>query len=113
MPSSGPFANHHVRWSKAIDNLSSAHEQAKNEAVGHIHQRITAAAEDSPGMDPEHVGTFWYKGRPHISVQGDTADLEYGTLSQAPRATIRNAARRADRDAVKIYHSTFRNGLGI
>lgn len=108
-----PFTHHQARWSNALKNLSSAHESAKNAAVGHIHQRVTIAAERAD-MDSNDVGTFWYHERPHISIQpGKTADLEYGTLDQAPRATIRNAARRADREAVKIYHNNLWRGIGL
>jgi hypothetical protein len=109
-----PFTYHQARWSEALKNLSSAHEQARNAAVGHIHEQIVSAAQGA-GMDPNHVGTFWYKDRPHISVLPGTKteELEYGNLDRAPQATIRNAARRADRQAAKIYHSTLWRGIGL
>jgi hypothetical protein len=110
-----PFTSHQARWTRAVTNLSMAHEQAKNEAVGHVHEHVTAAAKKAPGMDPDHVGAYWYQGRPYIQVQPGTKteELEYGNQEKAPQATIRNAARRADKDAVKIYHTTLWRGLGI
>ena len=110
-----PFTYHQARWSKALENLSSAHETAKNAAVGHIHQKVAAAADASPGMDSQHVGAFWHRDQPHIAIQQGTptAELEYGTLTNAPRATIRNAAHRAGKDAVRIYRNTVWDGLDL
>ena len=60
-------------------------------------------------------GAFWHKGEPHIAIQSDspTAALEYGTLTEAPRAAIRNAAHRAGKDAVRVYRNTVWDGLGL
>lgn len=110
-----PFTQHLARWKEAQKRLPQAHEQAKSEAVGHIHRAVISAAHRSPGMDPDDVGTIWYKQQPHIAVRGgtNTEALEYGTLTEAPRATIRNAARRADKEAVRVYHSTLWKGMGV
>ena len=114
MPPSGPFANHRARWSEAVKNLPSAHDVAKNEAVGHIRDHVVSAAEGA-GMDPNHVGVFWYQGRPHLSVERgtETEALEYGDLDRAPQATLRNAARNADKTAARVYHNTFVRELGL
>jgi hypothetical protein len=109
-----PFTQHHARFSRAVANLPTAHDQAKEAAVGHIHAHVTDAAKRA-GMDTDDVGTFWYQDRPHVSVRPGTKaeKLEYGTLNQAPNATVRNAARSANQSAVKMYHTTMRRGLGI
>ncbi len=110
-----PFTHHLARWKEARKNILPAHEQAKNEAIGHIHGAVVSAAKNSPGMDPNHVGAYWYRGKPHISVeQGtETERLEYGDLTSAPRATIRNAARRSEKTAVTVYRQHLKKGLGF
>ena len=109
-----PFTQHHARFTRAVANLSNAHEQAKNAAVGHVGSHVHQAAKRA-GMSTDDVGTFWYQGRPQVSVRSGTKaeELEYGTLSQAPNATVRNAARSVDKQAAHIYHSTMRKSLGI
>lgn len=109
-----PFTQHHARFTRAVANLSSAHDQAKDAAVAHIGEHVTQAAKRA-GMDPDDVGVFWHQDRPRTSVRpGSKAEqLEYGDLTRAPNATVRNAARSANQDAVRLYHKTMRKGLGI
>lgn len=109
-----PFTQHRARFNRAVANLPTAHDQAKDAAVSHVAAHVTHAAQRA-GMDSDDVGTFWYQDRPRISVRpGSQAEkLEYGTMANAPQATVRNAARTANHDAVRIYHSTLRKGLGI
>lgn len=108
-----PFTSHQARWTRAVNNLSSAHASAKDQAVSHIKAKVTTAAERAR-MSTADIGVFWHKQQPHLSIApGPTADREYGTLISNPEATIRNAASRADDGAAKVYHRTLRNGLGI
>ena len=109
-----PFTQHHARFNRAVANLSSAHDQAKDAAVSHVGSHVYHAAERA-GMSRDDVGTFWYQDRPQVSVRAGTKaeKLEYGDLTRAPNATVRNAARTANKDAERIYHSTMRKGMGI
>lgn len=108
-----PFTSHQARWTRAVNNLSSAHASAKDQAVRHIKGRVTTAAERAK-MDPSQVGVFWHKQQPHIAIApGETADREYGTLTANPEGVIRNTARRADKEAETVYHTTLRKGLGV
>ena len=109
-----PFTQHHARFSRAVANLSNAHDQAKDAAVDHVGNHVTQAAKRA-GMDPDDVGTFWYKDRPQVSVRPGTKaeKLEYGDMSSAPQSTVRNAARSANQEALRVYHKTMRKGLGI
>ena len=109
-----PFTQHHARFSRALVNLPTAHDQAKEAAVAHVGTHVHHAAKRA-GMDTDDVGTFWFKDRPYISVRhgSDAERKEYGDLKTAPQATVRNAARSANHDAVNVYHRTLRKGLGI
>jgi hypothetical protein len=109
-----PFTQHHARFSRALAAIPTAHDQAKQAAVAHVDSHVSHAARRS-GMNTDDVGTYWYQGRPQVSVRpGTEAERqEYGDQDIAPRATVRNAARSANRDAAQIFHRTIRKGLGI
>jgi hypothetical protein len=109
-----PFKQHHARFSRAIANLPTAHDQAKEAAVEHVSTHVATAAERA-GMDPDDVGVFWYQDSPKTSVRrGSHAEkLEYGTLTNAPQSTVRNAARTSTTGAVQTYHRTMWRGLGL
>lgn len=109
-----PFTQHHARFSRALANIPTAHDQAKEAAVAHVGTHVHQAAKRA-GMDPDDVGTYWYQDHPQVSVRpGSTAERkEYGDLTVAPQATVRNAARSANNDAARLYHRTMRDGLGI
>lgn len=110
-----PFTHHLARWKEAQKRLPAAHEQAKDEAVGHIHRAVVAAAQKAPGMDPKHVGAYWYRGNAHVVIEpgSETERLEYGDLDNAPQATIRNTANRALHPAGAIYRQTLKKELGF
>lgn len=109
-----PFTQHAARFSRAIAKLPMAHDQAKEAAVSHVGNHVQNAAQRA-GYDTDDVGTYWYQGQPRVSVRpGSKAEkLEYGTLTNAPQSTVRNAARAANQSAVQTYHRTMRKELGI
>jgi hypothetical protein len=109
-----PFTQHHARFTRAVTNLPTAHEQAKQAAIAHVGTHVHHAA-NRAGMETDDVGTYWYQGRPQVTVRpgSDAERQEYGDLTNAPQSTVRNAARSANRDAARLFHRTMREGLGI
>jgi len=102
---------------EARGRLGDAHYAAQDAAMEHLHGRVSQAAIDA-GQDPRSI-VVDRSGPKHFvgvdsSPEGDTlAAHEWGTLDDAPHATLRNESRRAEKESDAIYGQHLQAGLGL
>lgn len=100
----------------AVVRLPEAHNAARHVGLNYLHEQASEAV-SSAGHDPAPLGIFYRQNQPYIGIQdgpeGDSlADLEYGSVTEAPNPIIRQAIRANHPSANSLYNKVLWEELG-